>query len=142
MRKIIFLVTGIILLFISCKKKETNEIYLCLDNKTTDTIRVQFYYTSGSITKDEIIFPSDSIIYFFNDAFVSTPNEVMLANIKKVNLIFPDTFYSITMETDTTNNMFNNNRWLFMGKEIYYHTTNFTKSEVNAYNYKFNLYRK
>ena len=142
MRKIIFLVIGIIILFTSCKKKETNEIYLYLDNNTTDTIRVQFYYISGTISKGELIFPPDSIIYFFNNAFVSIPNEVMLAHFKKVNLIFPDTSYSITMETDTTNNMFNNNRWLFMGKQIDYCKTNFTTTEVNAYNYKFNLYMK
>ena len=132
----------ITLLFIylsACKKKETNEIQLFLNNKIlSDTLQVKFFYASGSV--NEKTFYPDSDLYFFDGAFVLSPNEIMIKEFDSIKYILRDTSYLVTLSDDTTNNLFTNTRWKFIGKKIENYKTNFTSTQVNVYRYVFYFY--
>ena len=133
-----FWVVILFVFFLGCKKRETNEIHLFLNNKIlSDTLQVKFFYVSGSIS--EKIFYPDSNLRFYDNAFVSSPNEIMIREFDSIKCILRDTSFLITPLNDTANNLFINNRWKFKGKSVEYLKTNFTSTQVNSYNYVFDF---
>ena len=131
-----FWIVILFMFFLGCKKRETNEIHLFLNNKIlSDTLQVKFYYASGNFS--EKTFYPDSNSRFYITPFVSSPNEIMIKNFDSINCVLRDTSFLITPLNDTTNNLFTNSRWKFFDKKIESHKTCFTSTQVNVYEYVF-----
>ncbi|GAB4294289.1 MAG: hypothetical protein Kow0068_19140 [Marinilabiliales bacterium] len=133
-----FWIIILFIFFLACKKKETNEIDLFLNNKIlSDTLQVKFFYTSGDFI-EKTFYPDSNTLFYFT-SFVSSPNEIMIKNFDSVKCVLRDTSFLITPLNDTTNNLFTNNRWKFVEKRIEGHKTNFNITQVNVYEYVFEI---
>jgi len=137
MKQLALLVIILFTLF-SCGKKYHNELYLHLNNRTQDTILAKFYSVSGD-TKSYTLCP-DSNLLFCSCILTSTPNEILKAKYNKMELFFKDTTQVITFESDTTNNIFINQRWDFTKKSEETYHTNFTTNVDYIYYYVFFIY--
>jgi hypothetical protein len=141
MRKFIhILLITIILIITGCnKQKEVYELLLYLNNQTSDTIKVKLYSVNEN-NIDEYLLVPDSNQSFFYSTLYAQPNEIILANYKKIELAFKDTTQIITYESDTSNNLFKNSRWKLFNKIESDIITNFTSKIVYEYQCVFYIY--
>jgi hypothetical protein len=143
--RILFL-GAILVLTISCKKKEIDEKSIYFYNNSSDTLLLSEYLNSNTNPKHDIVYPFDNSVLVNGDDFEKTPSTIFKNKFDSIiisknsdNIPWVKFYSDKAPYNYYINPASNYSAWIFKGTTQGGQKTNFTTTDITYYNYWFEL---